>query len=142
MSPIYIAAPIAGYYRAIDLASRLRAEGFPIVSTWHDRIALELAHTQQVTPSDPDFEELRAKALSVNLSELVRAELVIALVNGGTPRATFGECGFALALKIPVVWVEGAARACLFDSHSLSVRVRSEAHDAILDAIELARARR
>lgn len=92
-----------------------------MVSSWHSAVVASGA------TSDPDDERSRAEILSTNLADLHRADVVIALCDDGTPRATFCEIGFALAIGKRVVWVHGerGEGRNSYDAHPLVARVRA-----------------
>ncbi len=134
MISAYLAAPLSERFRCRALAPRLGGLGVRVTSTWHDK-------TNGVDPTD---EELRMAYVREDLAELAQAEVVVGLLDVGTPRGTLFELGFAAALSKPIVWVSGrdGHGRCLFDSHLLVHRVRGPAGPfEIARAIEIAKRR-
>lgn len=116
-SRIYIASAFGERTRAESYAVRLSALGHEIVSRWHapnTKVKDELLITDRE----------RAKLLRANIADLGRADLVLVIGYAGTPRATWGEAAFAIALGKPVLFVTRGARGrCLWDSHPKALRV-------------------
>ncbi len=121
---LYFAAPLAwaGYAREVS-AEVSRVGGHGIVSSWHDRVLPGAV--------DPSAAEERSAILLANLADLRAAGAVVALTHVGTPRATFGELGFALALGKPVVWCHGAGGEgrCILDADHMVRRIVVEDAD-------------
>lgn len=114
---VYVAASHAYAGRADTFAQKLQDFGLTPVSRWHGQVMIE-----DWTSVD---EAMFSQALADNLSDLDRADVVVALTDIGYPRATIGEIGYALARGTPVVWVhagDGRGRN-LFSSHSLVTRI-------------------
>jgi len=128
---VYLAAPLAEAPRVHQLAADLFDLGLHVVSTWH-------ATTATVDPHD---EDVRLRVLEGNLAELAHADVLVAVTDRGTPRATFAEIGYALARRTRVIWLAGAAGAgrCIFDAHTLVTRVTSWAD--VLDVVRPHRGR-
>jgi len=124
---VYMAASrdVAG--DADQLAGRLAVRaGVEVVSRWH------VNETKLVDPTSPS---VRSDILRANLDDLKRADVVVALMDRGAPRATYAEIGYALADGQWVIWLkphtlqpgEYDPRACIFDAHSKVVCVSDEA---------------
>lgn len=116
---VYVAGPRACAERANRIARALRDRGHSPVSRWH------VEAKPLVDPTNPS---VRAEVLYDNTEDLVSADLILALMDEGHPRATYAEIGYALALDKKIVWVGRAddeVRACIYDSHPRVVR----AHD-------------
>ena len=116
---VYIAGgrDLAGL--ADSIAADLSKLGVTVVSTWH---------VGQDKLVDPAAHETRATILAKNLADLKQADVVLALMFDGKPRATFGEIGHALADGARVVWWAKDGddeRACIFDAHPSVTRVTS-----------------
>lgn len=127
MSPaVYLAAPLAHAAACRLVAMTLRAIGADVCSTWH-------ATTETVDPTDVPTREA---ILQANLADMDRAEIVVALLHEGTPRGALVEVGYALAMGIAVVWVQGpnGEGANIFDCHSRVKIVRS-----VGDAVRIVR---
>jgi nucleoside 2-deoxyribosyltransferase len=127
---IYIAGSLRCVSEVRGLSHLLSESGFAIASTWHDVV--------EDGDADPTHPVDRSRTLSKNLSDLQRADVVVALVRDGAPRCTYVEIGYALALCKPVVWFTddlGTGR-CLGDAHALSSIVTSEGEigDAVVRA--------
>src|SRR5689334_19474121 len=109
MSALYVAAPYAHKTDARNVAFTARAVGFSIASTWHD---------QPNEDEDTLSEERRAAIVRVLVSELARADVLVALTAEGRPRSTLVEVGIAIGLGKPVVFLQDGMRGrLLFDSH-------------------------
>ena len=118
---IYIAAPLACGYLARHAADSLRAERHTVLSTWHeiDRSGDPLEHGS------------RLGQLAANLSELDAADVVVALMSHGTPRATNVEIGYAIARGKRVVWqANNGENANLFNAHPLVMQTRTASETA------------
>jgi hypothetical protein len=128
---VYVAAPLAHFRFARGFANTLTEAGFAISSSWHFA-----AFEDDV--ADPTDAPTRADILAMNLSDLVRADVVVALTAQGTPRGTLCEIGWHLALCKPVVWLQGpeGQGGCIFDASPLVTIVRSESE--IIDAVRAA----
>jgi nucleoside 2-deoxyribosyltransferase len=128
---VYVACPLPYHRYAKGIANTLAAAGFAIASSWHSA-----DFGDEV--SDPPDPPTRADILAMNLSDLVRADVVVALTAQGWPRATLAEIGWHLALCKPVVWLQGDAGVggCIFDASPLVTIVRSESE--IIDAVRAA----
>lgn len=112
---VYLAAALSRAPYAEAVAAELR-EHFEVISGWH-------ARTQGVRV-DPRDDEERTRLCALNLAELVTADVLVALVADGQPRATYGEIGYALALCKPVVFVHaGQVGRCILDAHSFVVKL-------------------
>lgn len=115
---VYVAAPLGERPRAWAAAQALRAQGFVIVSSWHD-----LHLDRDADPEDADERAYTAKACT---REITRAQALLALTNQGTPRGTYVEIGMALAMAIPVFWLVPREthdpRSCVFDAHPYVTR--------------------
>lgn len=120
----YLAAPLA--CATVDgepqaLASTLRAAGYAVTSRWHDMVV-----ANEVDPTD---DEKRKQILAMNLEDLDRADVVVALVDNPArePKATYGEITYALAKGKPVAWLHGpnGEGRNIFDAHALVRRCRS-----------------
>lgn len=129
---VYVAAPLGAAHLATWVADELVRRGFDVVSRWHRWVG-EAGQT-----SDPVDDTAREHILESNLEDLNRADVVVALTQVGTPRATFCEIAWALGNGLPVVWVSGpqGAGRCIFDAHRLVRRVVLEAGMGMLSAIE------
>lgn len=113
---VYVAAPYAEAKRAQAFANELSVFGPEyIVSTWH----------RDALPVDSTDDSVLAAGMWQDITELERAEVVVALTSRGSPRATFSEIGWALARGKVVVWVHGPARegTNIFAQHGLVRRV-------------------
>jgi hypothetical protein len=138
---VYVAAPRASAREARALVLALRALQFPalrIVSRWINRCIAD--------PVDPAGDDERTAILANNVIDLGWADIVIALMHRGVPRATVGDIVWALANDTPVVWIASSDDGRnIWDAHGLVVRVcvqdpfRSipEISAAIRDAIVL-----
>lgn len=118
---IYVAGPRASAARANRVALTLRDRGHRPVSRWH------VDAKPLVDPLNP---AVRAEVLYDNTEDLVSADLILALMDEGLPRATYAEIGYALALDKKIIWVgslEDEARACIYDSHPRVMRAKSDA---------------
>lgn len=126
---IYVAAPMDRIDKAKDIARRLAADGHEIVSTWHVIC--------QVGDHDPLEQKTRSDILYHNLADLDKAVAVVAYVAGGTPKATWGEVGWALAKGKYVLFAvapgANAARS-IFDAHERSLTYSSD--ELLLPAVE------
>jgi hypothetical protein len=111
---IYVAAALGKLAKAQSIATRLVAAGYQIGSTWfQDR------DDDDQDPYDPGT---RQRLLHLNFNELRACHILVAYLADGNPRCTFGEIGFAYALKIPVVMALPPGHhpnRCLLDSHEL-----------------------
>lgn len=123
---IYLAAALGEAPAMRALASRIRAAGYEVVSTWHDDV--------KDGATDPHNEALRVVVLSVNLLQIHRAHLVLVDTPRGEPCATYGEIGYALGIDTPVLWLQPLAKrndnvryTNVFDVHPLVAVVHSEA---------------
>lgn len=131
MKRIYLAGALARASFIETIASSLRPL-FDVVSGWHSR---------SKSPRDPGDEAEREAICSENLSELVRADVAVVMVDDGEPRATYGELGYALALCKPCVVVHDSGTGrCILDAHHLVVRLdlRTESLEDLPRAIEIA----
>lgn len=126
MISVYIAAPLGAVERARRVAGQCASAGYLVTSRWHTEV--------EPDDVDPEHASQRARILLENLFDLAQAHAVVADTSEGTPRATFGEIGYALALHRRVIWIqeEGATR-CLFDAHPLVVIVPNV--EAAIDAV-------
>ena len=133
---VYIAAPLSAARQACDYAAALSSAGWLVVSRWH-RIALSSGDT-----IDPAGDTPRAAILAANIRDLESADMVFAYTAFGTPRATYCEIGWALALATPVVWLhaDGGAGRNIFDAHELVYRVTT-IEDALTRITEQEKAR-
>ncbi len=96
---VYVAAPRASAREARALVLALRALQFPalrVVSRWINRCIAD--------PVDPAGDDERSAILANNVIDLGWADIVIALMHRGAPRATVGDIVWALANDTPVVW--------------------------------------
>lgn len=111
---VYIAAPLACARDARDWALTLIDHGHNVVSSWH-------APGNAEEESPDDYCE-RRRILDVNTRDLDKADVVMALMRTGTPKAVYSEIGWALAWDIPVVWLHGPriVNRCIYDAHALS----------------------
>lgn len=119
---IYMAAPLARAAKARDLAARLKAVGFSIVSTWHAVTA-----SGAVDPTDAGE---RRRILLDCFRELDSADMVVAYLAGPEPpRTTYAEIGYALALNKPVVMALPpgvSVNRCILDAHPLVTTYTSD----------------
>lgn len=115
---VYVAAPLACVADAAMLAVDLRNAGHSVVSRWHAATAAS---------EDPPDEQDRRRILTASLVDLDACEVLVALTHRGTPRATFCEVAWALALGRPVVWVCGLndEGRNIFDAHESVTSVRA-----------------
>jgi hypothetical protein len=139
---VYVAAPRASARQARALVLALRTPHFPairLVSRWINRCIDD--------PGDPASEDERRTILANNVIDIGWADVVVALMHRGAPRATMGDIVWALANDTPVVWIANDDEGRnIWDAHGLVVRVsvedpfRSipEISVAIRDAIALA----
>ena len=111
---VYVAAPLAQAVTAHAVGEMLRPE-HEAVSRWPGNV-LELAADR-----DPSRIEDRCAVLRTNVVDLELADVVVALCHVGDGRATYAEIGYALALRLPVVWVQGGRGEGrnIFDAHDL-----------------------
>lgn len=133
MTKVYLAGALARASFIETVAARLRPL-FDVVSGWHGRAK---------GPRDPRDEAERGAICAANLAELVRADVVIVMVDDGEPRATYGELGFALALCKPCIFVHDSGTGrCILDAHWLVVRLdlRTQSLEALPLAINIASA--
>lgn len=117
---IYVAAPLDRVTKAKDIAARLARAGHTVISTWH---------VQNIEGArDPLYPGTRRRLLLGNFAELESAHLVVAYVAGGTPKCTWSEIGYALALRKPVVLgtEPGAAGRNMIDAHPLVTTYTSD----------------
>lgn len=113
---IYVASPIGQVTVAREVAGGLRRWGITVTSRWHD--------TTGLGERDPELDSDRRSILTANLEDIARCDVLLALTHRGTPRATFGEIGWALATGKDVVWIHGIGDGrCLFDAHPRVQRV-------------------
>jgi hypothetical protein len=109
---VYVAAPRSEAHRADLVAGLFRDEGFEVSSKWHE------SGDPIVDPSD---HLIRSNILFSNTVDLMNADVVVALMDLGEPKATYCEIGYALACDKHVIWVNGIGllnpRACIYDSH-------------------------
>jgi hypothetical protein len=98
LARVYVAAPMGEAHVADLLRALLDRAGFRVVSRWTDRLRKQSAR--------PSRKELTA-IHRANSAELDDADLVVAWTAAGTPRATYGEIGAALAKGKPVLWLQG-----------------------------------
>lgn len=127
MARVYFAAPLALAPRARELAAILRERGCEILSTW-------IFTTDAV---DPTREDVRKNIMVGNLLDLMAADVVVALLDDGNPRATLVEIGYAIAKRKPVIWLhaeDGRGRN-IFDAHDQVTRVTS--WDGVIGALRL-----
>lgn len=112
---VYIAAPLAQKSRARYFAAVLANHGFRIASRWQRSEAM----------ADPLDSRERFDALSQNLGDIERCDVLLALCDIGTPRATFGEISWALGRGKRVLWAHGddGVGRNIFDAHRLVRRV-------------------
>lgn len=132
---VYMAASrdVAGQADAI--ARQLTEANLEVVSRWH------VNETKLV---DPSSLTVRSDILSANLDDLSKADVVVALMDRGSPRATYAEIGWALANRQYVVWLkpetlsegEYDPRACIFDAHD-NVRIAKSECEIVLRLEEL-----
>lgn len=117
---IYLASPLSENDYARTWRDTLVESGFLVVSTWHDLVTEHDAR-------DPSDSDERASTLLRNLHELRSADVLLALMRSGIPRATNGEIGFAVALHKPVVWLAGptSLNDNIFTAHALVQHTRS-----------------
>jgi hypothetical protein len=115
---VYVAAPFGEKARASRVADDIALSGFAISSRWHYFAKNE---------TDPTGEDDRLSVLSINIGDLERADLLFALTDIGTPRATIGEITWALRMGKPVIWIQGpnGEGRNLFDAHPLVRRATS-----------------
>lgn len=118
---VYMAASRDCAGQADEIANKLRQVGVTVVSRWHD------GQTKLVDPADPD---IRNKILAENLKDLRACSTVVALMRDGSPKATYGEIGWALAEGREVIWIgpeKGSEDplACIFDAHPAVLRLSS-----------------
>ena len=120
---IYIATPLACAWQARELAKDIKAAGYDVVSSWHEK----------VMPGDVDPKSMpsRKAILNTNLDDLAKADAVVVDLRheDSRPRATYCEAAYALAQGKSVVWLydgEGSATECIFDAHPLSCVARGE----------------
>lgn len=119
MIAVYLASALARAKHVQVVAAGLR-EHVTIVSGWHGRTNGK---------RDPRDEDERAAILSLNLAELVTADVVVVMVDDGEPRATYGELGYALALCKPCVVVHDSGTGrCILDAHPLVIRLDLRVH--------------
>jgi nucleoside 2-deoxyribosyltransferase len=116
---VYIAAPLSTIPRVRDVASLCRAAGLHVVSTWHD--------STLPGSSDPSHPEVRSRYARRNRFDLEHSDVVLALCDRETPRATLVEVGIALGKGIPVVYLHGpdGHGRCLGDSDDGVTRATS-----------------
>jgi nucleoside 2-deoxyribosyltransferase len=117
---VYVAAPLDRVTKAKNIAVRLASAGYTVVSRWH-----EIASQGDRDPLELD--ERRGLLLG-NFEDLESAGLLVAYVAGGTPKCTWSEIGYALALKKPVVLgtAPGADGRNMVDAHPLVTTFTSE----------------
>lgn len=119
---LYIAAPVAAAAIADELAGAVGRMGHIVVSGWHGLLAAD------PLPIDPKGDVERAAILSLNLTDMAKAQGLIALTyfHDMVGRGTYGEIAWALAAGKPVAWVQDGWRGrSIFDAHSLVQRFQS-----------------
>lgn len=108
---VYIAAPseIAARAEAIGKSIVVKRPNAEIVSRWH----------QLEVPKYPTDASMRAEAVAMNISDILRATTFVLLTDVGTPRSAWVELGIALAQKIFTIWIRGYApeQRTIFDAH-------------------------
>jgi hypothetical protein len=131
---VYVAASREVAQEADRLASDLRARGYNVVSKWHMNVTAPIV--------DPSQHKVRQDILAANLKDMDEADVVVALMLEGKPKATYAEIGYALADGQLIVWygpdlpTEQDPLSCIFDAHPRVVRVcTEESICATLDAI-------
>ncbi len=110
---VYVAGPLAYAMRSAEVAEGLTSAGFEVVSSWIPAALAENGELRNL--------QARATRQAQNEQDIRRADVLLALTAEGTPRATFAEIGFALALECPVLWFQGVAGEGenLFDANML-----------------------
>lgn len=120
MLKVYLAGPIGECAAVCRFADEVNAiPGLMVVSDWH----YEKVRTGDLF--DPGDQATRAQVLDRNLVQMAVADVVVAITGRGTPRATFGEIGWTLAMGKPVVWLQrrNGDGGNIFDVHKLVTRV-------------------
>lgn len=129
MKAIYVASAFGEIHFAKAIAHELQEHGYRIRSTWHE--------TAKPGATDP-LDGRRADIFKVNRDDLESADVVVAFVARGTPRAAYCEIGFAIAQAKPVIWwvgPEGEGRNT-FDAYEKSEIVDS--FDELFEALQRA----
>ena len=127
---IYIAAPLGEVKRALLWKDRFEHDGFTVCSTWHDLVGEGAIDPRGILD--------RARILETNVRELDKTDILFVDTSHGTPRATYGEVGYALARARWVVWYQpDKAGANIWDAHPL-VTI-AEHSQAVMEALQRTR---
>lgn len=129
MTTAYIAAPYAERALAILLMGTLESRGIEVTSTW-----------LRVVDGITTHEE-RRRCADIDLADVRRADVLVALTldAAAQPRMTYGEIGYALAMKMPVLWVgDVRGEPLLFDATGVTRLHSIEALLVVLGEMVLA----
>jgi len=134
---IYLASALSEYAVIEERAQILRLHNYEIVSNWHGIVA------KQAEAIDPNDQSARFEIYKNNLTDINSAQILIADTRNGKPCATFSEIGYALGIKIPVIWIQpeiltndGIRRTNIFDAGCYLIKHDYD-HGSLIGLIQL-----
>lgn len=127
MIRVYLAASVQAVEHAAHIEKLLAVAGLGSTSTW----IAKMASLYPDDRCDPPREWERQELLVENKADILRADAVVVLASRGTPRATYGDAVYGLAMQKPTVWThsERGHGRCLWDSDPLVRRLIDDGRD-------------